>query len=293
MFDKFIIYLTEKKLALESKKENLNDKLDDVSYSFFIFKDEMKKIYNKHLRNKVDKITTYFNNVGKDLDDATTPLYNLIWYRSDGRVLGYIMSVIISIVLLILFGVLNMAGLPQTILLLSLIPVSLIPIDIITTTIIYISNRLKRIYNKSLNRMKKEYGVINNKDLIKAYKEKHEKKEQKVESKETTKTKNETNKEERIHNKQQLTDSKFLEKMFIFLNYTKYIKEEDRKMFLDEINYILSKYTHLKNNNYGREVNGYLRSDVEHLQNEYNRYLNNQSQESKERKGYQMQLRKK
>ena len=61
-------------------------------------------------------------------------------------------------------------------LVLSLLPVSIIPIDIITTTVLFIYNRFKRAYNNSLKRMKKEYNVRNDKDLVELYKKQQENK---------------------------------------------------------------------------------------------------------------------
>lgn len=290
MFDKLIIYLTEKKLTFDNKKEQLNEKLYDISYSIYIFEDEIKKVYNKYLKNKVDKIKTYFKNLSIDLDEALTPLYNLIWYRSEGRIFGYIMSVIISFVFFLLLGVLTMIGLPIPTILISLIPVSLIPIDIITTTVLFTSKRIKRIYNKSLNRMKKEYGVRNNKDLVEAYKTKHKKQENQVKKEQKKDCKQ---KEKTIQiTKQQLTDSDFLEQMLGYVSYSRYVREEDRKNFLDEINNILNKYAQLKRDNQSKQVNGYLRSDVEHLQNEYSRYVQNQERKNNSEAGYPMRFRK-
>ena len=150
MLDKIIIYLTEKKLQLKKFKEEVSDKWYDVTYSADLVKGEVYQKYNKYLKSKVDSVKEYFSNIFKDLDSASTPLYNLIWYRSENRFFGYIMAVILFLVSLIVTGVLNMAGLPQNILLLSLLPVSTIPIDIITTTVLFIYNRFKRVY-KHLN----------------------------------------------------------------------------------------------------------------------------------------------
>ena len=205
------------------------------------------------------------------------------------------MAVIIFLVALIVTGVLNMAGLPQSILLLSLLPVSVIPIDIITTTVLFIYNRFKRAYNNSLKRMKKEYNVRNDKDLVEAYKAKKEASEakqqvmnqRKAETKKVVRVKN----GQSVQNNHMLTDSEFLEKMFGYVSCSKYVSEENREKFLDEINAVLNKYAKLKKITPG-DVNGYLRSDVEHLQSEYSRYISNQEKKNNNEDGYSMELRK-
>ena len=295
MLDKIIIYLTEKKLQLKKFKEDVSDKWYDVTYSADLVKGEVYQKYNKYLKSKVDSVKEYFLNIFKDLDSASTPLYNLIWYRSENRIFGYIIAVILFLVSLLVTGFLNMAGLAQNILLLSLLPVSIIPIDIITTTVLFIYNRFKRAYNNSLKRMKKEYNVINDKDLVEAYKAKKEASEakqqvmnqRKTETKKVVRVKN----DQSVQNNNMLTDSEFLEKMFGYVSCSKYVSEENREKFLDEINAVLNKYAKLKKITPG-DVNGYLRSDVEHLQSEYSRYISNQEKKNNNEDGYSMELRK-
>ena len=295
MLDKIIIYLTEKKLQLKKLKEEVSDKWYDVTYSADLVKGEVYQKYNKYLKSKVDSVKEYFLNIFKDLDSASTPLYNLIWYRSENRIFGYIIAVILFLVSLLVTGFLNMAGLAQNILLLSLLPVSIIPLDIITTTVLFIYNRFKRAYNNSLKRMKKEYNVINDKDLVEAYKAKKEASEakqqvmnqRKTETKKVVRVKN----DQSVQNNNMLTDSEFLEKMFGYVSCSKYVSEENREKFLDEINAVLNKYAKLKKITPG-DVNGYLRSDVEHLQSEYSRYISNQEKKNNNEDGYSMELRK-
>ena len=296
MFDKLIIYLTEKKLSMENKKEELGNVIDDASWFFYEKKSDIKGFYNKNIKNTIDKINDYFENLYDDFYNAKEILYNFIWHRSDGRILGYIMSVIITLVLLLLTDIMVMiAGIPPVTLLLSLIPVSLIPIDIITTIIIFISKRFNRLYNNKLNKMKKEYGVKNTKELVekyKAQKSQEQVKKHTIQKEIKIQDQKEVKKEISISKNAELTDSTFLEQMLGYVSYSRYVREEDRKNFLDEINNILNKYAQLKKDNQNIQVNRYLRNDVEHLQNEYNRYISNQEKKNNNEDGYSMGLRK-
>ena len=296
MFDKLIIYLTEKKLSIENKKEELGNVMDDASWFFYEKKSDIKGFYNKNIKNTIDKIIDYFEKLYDDFYNAQEILYNFIWYRSDGRILGYIMSVIITLVLLLLTDIMVMiAGIPPVTLLLSLIPVSLIPIDIITTIIIFISKRFNRLYNNKLNKMKKEYGVKNTKELVekyKAQKSQEQVKKHTIQKEIKIQDQKEVKKEISISKNAELTDSTFLEQMLGYVSYSRYVREEDRKNFLDEINNILNKYAQLKKDNQNIQVNRYLRNDVEHLQNEYSRYISNQEKKNNNEDGYSMGLRK-
>ena len=296
MFDKLIIYLTEKKLSMENKKEELGNVIDDASWFFYEKKSDIKGFYNKNIKNTIDKIIDYFEKLYDDFYNAQEILYNFIWYRSDGRILGYIMSVIITLVLLLLTDIMVMiAGIPPVTLLLSLIPVSLIPIDIITTIIIFISKRFNRLYNNKLNKMKKEYGVKNTKELVekyKAQKSQEQVKKHTIQKEIKIQDQKEVKKEISISKNAELTDSTFLEQMLGYVSYSRYVREEDRKNFLDEINNILNKYAQLKKDNQNIQVNRYLRNDVEHLQNEYSRYISNQEKKNNNEDGYSMGLRK-
>lgn len=296
MFDKLIIYLTEKKLSIENKKEELGNVMDDASWFFYEKKSDIKGFYNKNIKNTIDKIINYFDNLYDDFYNAQEILYNFIWHRSDGRILGYIMSVIITLILLLLTDIMVMiAGIPPVTLLFSLIPVSLIPIDIITTIIIFISKRFNRLYNNKLNKMKKEYGVKNTKELVekyKAQKSQEQVKKHTVQKEIKIQDQKEVKKEISISKNAELTDSTFLEQMLGYVSYSRYVREEDRKNFLDEINNILNKYAQLKKDNQNIQVNRYLRNDVEHLQNEYSRYISNQEKKNNNEDGYSMGLRK-
>lgn len=279
--DKLTIFLTEVKLALESKKEDFLYEWDNVVFFFASVEDEIKRIYNKYCKSKVEKTKLYFKNLFRDLDDSLSFLDECIWYQFDGRIAGYLSCVIMAFFLFVLLGIFNLLGLPAVTLLISFIPITLIPIDIIVTASLFISKRFKRMYNNSFNRMKKEYGVRNSRDLIDAYKAKKEKEEElKVEKKQARKVIRVKTKENVPNtNTSLLTDSDFLENMFAFVNATQNIPESDRKVFLDEINLILDKYSYYKKVQ-GGNVNGLLTQDFEHLQSEYNRYLSeNQSED--------------
>lgn len=280
--DKLTIFLTEVKLALESKKEDFLYKWDNMVFFFASVDDEIKRIYNKYCKSKVEKTKLYFKNFFRDLDDSLSFLDEHIWDQFDGRIVGYLSCVLISFFLFVLLGIFYLLGLPAVALLLSFIPITIIPIDIIVTASLFVSKRFKRMYNKSLNRMKKEYGVRNSRDLIDAYKAEKEKEDElKVEKKQLRKvTRIKVRENVPASNTSVLTDSDFLENMFVFVNATQNIPESDRKAFLDEINLILDKYSYYKKVQ-GGNVNGLLTEDFEHLQSEYNRYLSKNQTEDK------------
>lgn len=288
-----IIFITEAKLYLKNKKEDLLEKWDDVTFNIGLVGSSIKEMYNMYCKDKVDAVKTYFSNLYKDFDDSTDFLYDRIWYRTVNRVLGYILSAVFSLLLFLFLGIACMAGLPMPFFFLTFVPISLIPIDIVVTLSLFINNRFKRAYKNSVKRMKKEYGVYNDKDLVEAYKAK---KEQLV-TKKPKVTKTTTRKAEPksvidVETVPEMTDSDFLQKMFGYVSCSKYVSENDREKFLDEINFILGKYSSLKKNNNGIQVNGYLQSDVEHLQNEYRRYVSNQDKKTNNDDGYSMGLRK-
>ena len=293
--DGFIIFITEAKLYLAKKKDELLDKWDNMLIIFDSIKDSCRGFYNKKCKNTVDKVIKYLDNLFFDLDDSLSFLYDYIWDRCDGRFPGYVICALLSFALMLLLGSLVMAGLPEPLLLGCLLPISLVPIDIVVTTSLFIHKRFKRAYNNSLKRMKKEYGVRNNKDLVEAYKAKKQASEakqqvmnqRKTETKKVVRVKN----DQIVQNNHMLTDSEFLEKMFGYVSCSKYVSEENREKFLDEINAVLNKYAKLKRITPG-DVNGDLRSDVEHLQSEYSRYISNQEKKNNNEDGYSMGLRK-
>lgn len=296
MLDKIIIYLTEKKLQLKNFKEDISDKWYDVTYSADLVKGEVNQKYNKYLKSKVDSVKEYFLNIFKDLDSASTPLYNLIWYRSENRFFGYIMAVIIFLVALIVTGFLNMAGLPQHILLLSLLPVSIIPIDIITTTVLFIYNRFKRAYNNSLKRMKKEYNVRNDKDLVELYKKQQEKEKTKekevkqTEAKQTEVKKEEVKPEKSIPHEEYMSDSAFIERLFGFVDNSKYIDPKYREAYLIEVESVINRYSESKK----RKTNRDLKANIDFLQGEYDRYLRNtQTEQTTNTRSYPVRIIKK
>lgn len=276
----FIVFITEIKLYLKNKKESFIEKWYDFEYDVHLVNCSIKDLYNKHCKKKVDSVKVYFKNFFNDLDDSFGLLYNIIWYRTETRIFGYILSFLISAVSYIILGVLTMFGLPMPFILLSLIPISLIPIDIVVTFFTFVYKRIDRFYNKSLKKIKKEYGVRSDRELVEAYKMKKEATEakqqvmnqRKTETKKVVRVKN----DQSVQNDHMLTDSEFLEKMFGYVSCSKYVSEENREKFLDEINTVLNKYVKLKKTTPG-DVNGYLRSDVEHLQSEYSRYVSNQT----------------
>lgn len=306
MLDKIIIYLTEKKLQLKKFKEEVSDKWYDVTYSADLVKGEVNQKYNKYLKSKVDSVKEYFSNIFKDLDSASTPLYNLIWYRSGNRFFGYIMAVIIFLVALIVKDFLNMVGLPQDILLLSLLPVSMIPIDIITTTVLFIYNRFKRAYNNSLKRMKKEYNVRNDKDLVELYKKQKEKekiKEKEVkqtevkqeevkqtEVKQTEVKKEEVKSEKSIPHEEYMSDSDFIERLFGFVDNSKYIDPKYREAYLIEVESVINRYSESKKRKTDRD----LKANIDFLQGEYDRYLRNtQTEQTTNTRSYPARIIKK
>lgn len=293
--DGFIIFLTEAKLYLTEKKDELLDKWDNIVIIFSSIIDSCKSFYNKNCKNTVDKVIKYLDNLFFDLDASLTFLYNHIWYRISGRFAGYVICALLSFALMLLLGTFVMMGLPEPLLLGCLLPISLVPIDIVVTTSLFIHKRFKRAYNNSLKRMKKEYGVRNNKDLVEAYKAKKEAteakqqvmKQRKADAKKIVRVKN----EQSVQSNHTLTDGEFLEKMFGYVSCSKYVSEENREKFLDEINAVLDKYAKLKRITPG-DVNGYLRSDIDHLQSEYSRYVYNQEKNNSNEDGYSMGLRK-
>lgn len=294
--ERFVIFLIEIKLYLAEKKDDLLFKWDNIVFFFIAIKDEIKRIYNKYCKNTVDKVIKYLDNFFFDLDESLTFLYNCIWYSSNGRFPGYIICALLSFVFMLLLGALVMAGLPEPLLLGCLVPISLVPIDIAVTMSLFIYKRFKRAYNGTIKRMKKEYGVRSSRELVEAYKAKksledtleQEKKKNivKPEIKKTTIIEKNVTRDE-----QKISDSEFLEEMFGYVSLSKYVTEENREKFLNEINNVLSKYAQLKRKNSG-DVNCYLRSDVEHLQSEYNRYVCNQERNNTNEDGYSMILRK-
>lgn len=296
MLDKIIIYLTEKKLQLKKFKEEVSDKWYDVTYSADLVKGEVNQKYNKYLKSKVDSVKEYFLNIFKDLDSASTPLYDLIWYRSENRFFGYIMAVIIFLVTLIVTGFLNMAGLPQNILLLSLLPVSIIPIDIITTTVLFIYNRFKRAYNNSLKRMKKEYNVRNDKDLVELYKKQQEKEKTKekevkqTEVKQTELKKEEVKPKKSIPHEEYMSDSDFIERLFGFVDNSKYIEPKYRKAYLTEVEGVINRYSESRKRKTDRD----LKANIDFLQGEYDRYLRNtQTEQTTNTRSYPVRIIKK
>lgn len=285
MLDKIIIYLTEKKLQLKKFKEEVSDKWYDVTYSADLVKGEVNQKYNKYLKSKVDSVKEYFINIFKDLDSASTPLYNLIWYRSENRFFGYIMA----LETLIVTGFLKMAGLPQNILLLSLLPVSIIPIDIITTTVLFIYNRFKRAYNNSLKRMKKEYNVRNDKDLVELYKKQKEKPKEK-EVKQTEVKKEEAKSEKSIPHEEYMSDSDFIERLFGFVDNSKYIDSKYRESYLIEVESVINSYSESKKRKTDRD----LKANIDFLQGEYDRYLRNtQTEQTTNTRSYPVRTMKK
>ena len=285
MLDKIIIYLTEKKLQLKKFKEEVSDKWYDVTYSADLVKGEVNQKYNKYLKSKVDSVKEYFSNIFKDLDSASTPLYNLIWYRSENRIFGYIMA----LETLIVTGFLKMAGLPQNILLLSLLPVSIIPIDIITTTVLFIYNRFKRAYNNSLKRMKKEYNVRNDKDLVELYKKQKEKPKEK-EVKQTEVKKEEAKSEKSIPHEEYMSDSDFIERLFGFVDNSKYIDSKYRESYLIEVESVINSYSESKKRKTDRD----LKANIDFLQGEYDRYLRNtQTEQTTNTRSYPVRTMKK
>ena len=291
MLDKIIIYLTEKKLQLKKFKEEVSDKWYDVTYSADLVKGEVNQKYNKYLKSKVDSVKEYFSNIFKDLDSASTPLYNLIWYRSENRIFGYIMAVILFLVALIVTGFLNMAGLPENILLLSLLPVSIIPIDIITTTVLFIYNRFKRAYNNSLKRMKKEYNVRNDKDLVELYKKQQEKEKTKEkEVKQTEVKKEEAKSEKSIPHEEYMSDSDFIERLFGFVDNSKYIDSKYRESYFIEVESVINSYSESKKRKTDRD----LKANIDFLQGEYDRYLRNtQTEQTTNTRSYPVRTMKK
>ncbi len=291
MLDKIIIYLTEKKLQLKKFKEDISDKWYDVTYSADLVKGEVNQKYNKYLKSKVDSVKEYFLNIFKDLDSARAPLYDLIWYRSENRFFGYIMAVIIFLVALIVTGVLNMAGLPQNILLLPLLPISIIPIDIITTTVLFIYNRFKRAYNNSLKRMKKEYNVRNDKDLVELYKKQQEKEKTKEkEVKQTEVKKEEVKSEKSIPHEEYMSDSDFIERLFGFVDNSKYIDPKYREAYLIEVESVINRYSESKKRKTDRD----LKANIDFLQGEYDRYLRNtQTEQTTNTRSYPVRIIKK
>ena len=284
MLDKIIIYLT-KKLQLKKFKEDISDKWYDVTYSADLVKGEVNQKYNKYLKSKVDSVKEYFSNIFKDLDSASTPLYNLIWYRSENRIFGYIMA----LETLIVTGFLKMAGLPQNILLLSLLPVSIIPIDIITTTVLFIYNRFKRAYNNSLKRMKKEYNVRNDKDLVELYKKQKEKPKEK-EVKQTEVKKEEAKSEKSIPHEEYMSDSDFIERLFGFVDNSKYIDSKYRESYLIEVESVINSYSESKKRKTDRD----LKANIDFLQGEYDRYLRNtQTEQTTNTRSYPVRTMKK
>lgn len=291
MFEKFIIYLTEKKILFKNKKERIFEKLDDASWVLYEKKSDIKSFYNRNLKNIVDKISGYFEDLYDDFFESNEVLYDLVWYCSDGRFFGYIMSVIISFVLLLLIDVIVLLGMPRILLLLSLIPVSLIPIDIITTSIIFISKRFKRLYNRKLNKMKKEYGVISDRDLVEVYRKKNINEETKIVKKEEAKTfkKESTSSEKSTSQKEYMSDSDFIEKLFSFVNNSKYIDPKYREAYLMEVENVINKYSESRKGKTDKD----LKTSIEFLQGEYNRYLNNTQNDRENSRSYPVRIMKK
>lgn len=276
-----IVFITEIKLYLKNKKESFIEKWYDFEYNVHLVNCSIKDLYNKHCKKKVDSVRAYFKNLFNDLKDSFGLLYNIIWHRTENRALGYILSFLLSAISYIVLGGLTMFGLPMPFILLSLIPISLIPIDIVVTFFTFVYKRINRVYNNYLKKIKKEYGVRSDRELVEVYNAKkaiteENKQEKKISIKKEEQKKKSIIDTKDVSNKQELSDSDFLERMFGYVSYSKYISEEDREKFLDEINIILNKYAQLKKTNSG-PVNDYLKRDIEHLQNEYDRYIYNQT----------------
>ena len=200
---------------------------------------------------------------------------------------------------LIVTGFLKMAGLPQNILLLSLLPVSIIPIDIITTTVLFIYNRFKRAYNNSLKRMKKEYNVRNDKDLVELYKKQKEKpKEKEVKQTEVkqTEVKQEEVKQEEVKPKKSIpheeymSDSDFIERLFGFVDNSKYIDSKYRESYFIEVESVINSYSESKKRKTDRD----LKANIDFLQGEYDRYLRNtQTEQTTNTRSYPVRTMKK
>ena len=190
---------------------------------------------------------------------------------------------------LIVTGFLKMAGLPQNILLLSLLPVSIIPIDIITTTVLFIYNRFKRAYNNSFKRMKKEYYVRNDKDLVELYKKQKEKPKEK-EVKQTEVKKEEAKSEKSIPHEEYMSDSDFIERLFGFVDNSKYIDSKYRESYLIEVESVINSYSESKKRKTDRD----LKANIDFLQGEYDRYLRNtQTEQTTNTRSYPVRTMKK
>lgn len=174
----------------------------------------------------------------------------------------------LTVFFFLILGTVSLATNNPIFTLISFIPISLIPIDFVVTAISFIVVRLNRVYKNLLSDMKKEYGIKNDKDLVEVYRK----------EKGVTKEVKKVNTKNSVKNtvvSSEKSDSLFLERMLGYVSNSKYVPVENREKFLDEINFILNKYSMLKSEYPGKRVEQYLASDIEHLHGEYTRYLEN------------------